>query len=325
VEGPPRALLKSQDRFAAYVRKIVGASLVTGWFGSLPTLEPGEGYKLLLGVAYAPFSFKYPVSGPAALFLAPESRVQLEEPFLMGEDGRPDEDITQNARFLRRLVAEGVRPQDPDTWNLNPHAYPFDMTAVMTVGPAEGEGTLRPEDTVTAWLGDELRGMARPLAMPGREEPLVFLMVYGSPREDAMRIVVHDAARGILLESEGTIPFAPDARLGTVREPLPVTVRPVAGSGEPALPVSFAMAPLFSNPLRLTETAAIRYALPVAAHVALRVFDVQGREVVRLVDETKPAGWHEASFDPSRLASGAYFYRIDAAAFTESGKLILVK
>jgi hypothetical protein len=159
----------------------------------------------------------------------------------------------------------------------------------------------------------------------GHEEPLVFLMVHGQAREGDLVVLIHDADRGVLLEGVEGLAFEPDGRVGTVREPWRLAARPVTGAVDPSLPTAFALVPRFGNPLRVTETARLGFALPVAAHVSLRVFDVQGREVLRLVDETRAAGWHEAAFDPSRLASGAYFYRIDAGSFSESGKVILVK
>jgi hypothetical protein len=140
-----------------------------------------------------------------------------------------------------------------------------------------------------------------------------------------MVLLVHDADRGVLLEGTSGLRFEADGRLGTVREPWRVQTRPVTSTENPALPTAFALEPRFANPLRVTETAALRFALPVAAQVSLRIFDVQGREVLRLIDEPRPAGWHEAAFDPAGLASGAYFYRIQAGGFTESGKVILIR
>jgi len=54
--------------------------------------------------------------------------------------------------------------------------------------------------------------------------------------------------------------------------------------------------------------------------VSLRIFDVLGNEVVVLVDEFRPAGRYETTFDVS-LASGIYFYRIQAEDFVETKKI----
>ena len=57
----------------------------------------------------------------------------------------------------------------------------------------------------------------------------------------------------------------------------------------------------------------------------LSVFDILGREVSVLVYERKDAGIHEVKFDGSNLASGVYFYRLQAGDFVATKKLILMK
>ncbi len=57
----------------------------------------------------------------------------------------------------------------------------------------------------------------------------------------------------------------------------------------------------------------------------LTVFDLLGREVRTLVNEDKHAGYYEANFDASSLASGIYFYKLEAGNFVQTKKMILVK
>ena len=52
--------------------------------------------------------------------------------------------------------------------------------------------------------------------------------------------------------------------------------------------------------------------LSADSRVSLKVFDLLGREVVTLVEENQPAGYHQAVFDASRLSSGAYVYQLIA-------------
>lgn len=94
------------------------------------------------------------------------------------------------------------------------------------------------------------------------------------------------------------------------------------------LPADFVLDQNYPNPFNPTTT--ISYALPSHAHVTLRVFDMLGRQVAELVNESVSAGHHSVEFDASRLASGLYFYRLSADAeggrsFTEMRKLMLVK
>jgi hypothetical protein len=59
--------------------------------------------------------------------------------------------------------------------------------------------------------------------------------------------------------------------------------------------------------------------------VKLTVFDILGREVSVLVNERRDAAVHEVKFDGSNLASGVYFYRLQAGDFVATKKLLLMK
>ena len=59
--------------------------------------------------------------------------------------------------------------------------------------------------------------------------------------------------------------------------------------------------------------------------VQLKVYDILGREVTTLVNETKAPGNYEVTFNASNLASGVYFYRLKAGDFVETKKMILLR
>ena len=90
-------------------------------------------------------------------------------------------------------------------------------------------------------------------------------------------------------------------------------------------PTGFALSENYPNPFNPSTT--IRYQLPVASNVSIKVFDVLGREVATLINEYKNAGTGFIQFDASRyqLGSGVFFYRIQAGAFVQTKKMILVK
>jgi len=89
------------------------------------------------------------------------------------------------------------------------------------------------------------------------------------------------------------------------------------------IPDQFTLEQNYPNPFNPATT--IQYGLPEAGKVSLEVFDMTGRRVATLVDESKSAGWHNVTFDASNLASGMYIYRIQSGAFVNTRKLILVK
>ncbi|MCX6142706.1 MAG: T9SS type A sorting domain-containing protein, partial [Ignavibacteriales bacterium] len=56
----------------------------------------------------------------------------------------------------------------------------------------------------------------------------------------------------------------------------------------------------------------IRYELPTAANVTLRIFNTLGQVVASLVNERKEAGFYQATWNASTVPSGVYFYRLQA-------------
>ena len=91
------------------------------------------------------------------------------------------------------------------------------------------------------------------------------------------------------------------------------------------LPEVYALAQNYPNPFNPATT--IRFRLPKTEQVTLRVFDVLGREVAALLDNTSlTGGEHTVRFDASGLTSGVYLYRLEAgASFVQTRRMMLVK
>ncbi len=57
----------------------------------------------------------------------------------------------------------------------------------------------------------------------------------------------------------------------------------------------------------------------------LEIYNVMGELITTLVDESRQAGYYSEQFDANGLASGVYFYRLQAGDFVETKKLLLLK
>ncbi|MBU0517344.1 right-handed parallel beta-helix repeat-containing protein [bacterium] len=79
----------------------------------------------------------------------------------------------------------------------------------------------------------------------------------------------------------------------------------------------------YPNPFNPVTT--IRYHLPEFRQVNIRVYDIQGRRVAKLVDGCREAGYHEVTFDASDLASGVYLYTLQTGDYQATGKMVLMK
>lgn len=90
-----------------------------------------------------------------------------------------------------------------------------------------------------------------------------------------------------------------------------------------SLPSSFKLDQNFPNPFN--PSTDIRFSVPVQSLVRITLYDIQGKEVADIVNETKPAGNYSVRFDGSNLASGVYLCRMTSGSFSDIKKLSLVK
>jgi hypothetical protein len=88
-------------------------------------------------------------------------------------------------------------------------------------------------------------------------------------------------------------------------------------------PEEFSLHQNYPNPFNPSTT--INYDLPKESRVSLKVFDTLGREVATLVNEDQKAGYKSTVWNGAGLASGIYYYRLQAGDFTATRKLLLLK
>jgi hypothetical protein len=88
-------------------------------------------------------------------------------------------------------------------------------------------------------------------------------------------------------------------------------------------PQDFNLGQNYPNPFNPVTT--IEYSLPNTGRVTVKIHDLLGREITELVNEFKSAGRHRIQFNGSSLASGIYFYSIEAGQYRQVRKMALIK
>jgi len=89
------------------------------------------------------------------------------------------------------------------------------------------------------------------------------------------------------------------------------------------IPTEVTLSQNYPNPFNPATN--IRFGLPEQSDVSLEVYNLIGRRVAVIVNETRNAGWHTVTFDGSALSSGIYFYRLRTNETVITRKLTLVK
>jgi hypothetical protein len=89
------------------------------------------------------------------------------------------------------------------------------------------------------------------------------------------------------------------------------------------VPTAFVLYQNYPNPFNPATT--IKIGIPEDGRVRLLVYNLLGEMVAEVTNEVMAAGYHEITFDAGSLASGIYFYRVEANHFAGIKKMLLVK
>lgn len=93
---------------------------------------------------------------------------------------------------------------------------------------------------------------------------------------------------------------------------------PLSGNGMPGstsietitqLPNEVTLEQNYPNPFN--PSTQIRYAIAQLSYVNLSIYNILGEKIATLVNETKPSGWHQVSFNAGELSSGTFIYRLE--------------
>jgi hypothetical protein len=150
-----------------------------------------------------------------------------------------------------------------------------------------------------------------PIRMTGTKYPLEFRWKAGADRGESVLEVTYagEESQRYKLSDEGSIVLT---KSNVLSVKLLMTAKRTV-----ELPKEFALHQNYPNPFN--PSTVIRYDLPAAAQVRIAVFNLLGQQVTTLADEVQDAGfksieWRLTDGAANSVASGVYFYRIEASA-----------
>lgn len=125
-----------------------------------------------------------------------------------------------------------------------------------------------------------------------------------------------------ILGAHGNYVYA-SAHNGLWRRPLADFGISTVNRHHAAIPGSFRLEQNYPNPFN--PSTSIRYTVPAAGRVSLKVYDALGRERATLLDRHQAAGTYTVAFDATDLPSGLYLYRLETGAQVETRVMTLLR
>jgi glucose/arabinose dehydrogenase len=129
----------------------------------------------------------------------------------------------------------------------------------------------------------------------------VLISAFGEDRDGELYVVSYFTGRLLKLQQPGTNTESDDA----------------------SIPVSATLDQNYPNPFNPSTT--ILYQTPQRAFVTLRILNVLGQEIQKLVEETQDSGDHHVQWEAGGLPSGTYFYQLRVGAFVITKSMVLLR
>lgn len=134
----------------------------------------------------------------------------------------------------------------------------------------------------------------------------------GLPNAPVFDLIYHQPSKKLIAATHGRSMFEID-----------ISNLPTGINNNSQIVSDFILKQNYPNPFN-PETH-ISFELKTKSFVSLKIFDLSGKEVAKLIEEVKPEGSYNIKFNGADLSSGVYFYRLDGDNFTDVKKMILLK
>ena len=109
---------------------------------------------------------------------------------------------------------------------------------------------------------------------------------------------------------------------------IPIVVQVVSTEPEHFIPEEFSLRQNYPNPFNPVTT--LRYDIPENSHVTITIYDMLGRQVKTLINQTQDAGYRSIIWDATNdygklVSAGLYLYQIQAGEYMQTKKMVLLK
>lgn len=135
---------------------------------------------------------------------------------------------------------------------------------------------------------------------------------FNTPNQYAEQILFYDKSN--LFVTDGSEIYKMDVTYN-----MPIGIKAISAE----IPVEFKIYQNFPNPFN--PLTSIKFEVPREEFVKLFVYDMLGRAIETIVNEKLSTGIYKVEFDGTDLASGIYFYSLNAGEFRQSRKMVLIK
>jgi len=264
-----------------------------GWYGSLDYLEPGAGYML------------YSAETDTLVY-----------PTGYGRESDPVEIILPE---VQPLLAE-------IPWGVDKVKYLNNMTITALI-ESDTLGVNNPDDAIAAFVGDECRGIGRPVYVPEIEAYRVFMQVYGDVTEPlTFRIWQSDGE--LFYESGSALEFNANDIVGSLSSPMIILRTPLGVGDRGFIPDVFSLGQNYPNLFNPRTT--MGFGIPEDGHVRIRIYNLLGQEVRTLVDSDLSAGyrfviWNSLNESGQPISSGIYLVVMESGSFRDVRKMLMLK
>ncbi len=141
--------------------------------------------------------------------------------------------------------------------------------------------------------------------------------------DDSLRIVYgSDEVNGGIVQPGNQTTNSATVYLGFAANQVPTTTSAVADRPT-GVPEAFALEQNYPNPFN--PSTSIAFSLPASVGVKLEVYNMIGQKVATLVNGKLAAGNHTINWEARDVPSGIYFYKLEAANFSQTRKMLLMK